>query len=201
MALLRGSQPKSVKRSILEKTMSTIVQGAMELIGLESGIVRLVNRAKTQITDSYEFPEGFEHPPSRFPQPASLTWKIIQEGQMIAVPDITKDKRVNPEMVNKEIKALVGVPFTVEGETVGALFLNDHETHEFTDYEKELLSTLAGHAAVAIKNLRQRRAQTQAIEEIAKSIAATSPLKEVWKGILDSTLSLMGEASLVRSGC
>ena len=158
----------------LQEILALIVEGAMQLTRTESGVIHLVDRSKPAVIHSYEFPEDFGHPSSRFSEKKGLTWTVVSKGQIIAVSDIAEDDRVNPDMVDKRVKALVGVPLTVEGETIGAFFLNDSEPREFTEYEEELLNTLAHQAAIAIENARLYERLDYLAKRKAKDLQAAS---------------------------
>lgn len=160
----------------LEKTLALIMEGAMRLTKTESGVIHLLDESKSSVIHSYEFPAGF-HTPSRFSEKKGMTWTVVENGRIVVVPDITQDKRVNPEMAEKGVKALIGVPLSVVGESIGALFLNDTESRVFTEYEKELLSTLADQAAIAIENarlyqsLRRKISELEVLTEIGRTVS------------------------------
>jgi GAF domain-containing protein/two-component sensor histidine kinase len=169
-----------------KETLALIIEGAMRLTGTDSGVIHLVDEARQAVIRSYEVPEGFGHLPPRFSQKTGMAWEAVTTGQTIAVPDITKDQRVNPAMTEKGVRAVIGTPLKVEGKTIGVLFLNDSKPHEFTEYEKELLSTLASHAATAHENARlfedaQRRIRDL---EIVNEVVQVMSTKLDTKGLL-----------------
>jgi len=173
----------------VEEALDLIIGGAMRLTGTESGVIHLLDEARETVIRSYEVPEDFGHLPSRLSQKTGMTWTAITTGQTIAVSDITKDERVNPAMAEKGVRAIIGTPLKVEGKTIGVLFLNDSEPHEFTEYEKELLSTLASQAAIAIQNARlfenaQRRIRdleivTEVVQVISTRLKAEDLLQTI----------------------
>ena len=181
MGLLQEVSARISATLDVEETLSVIIKGAMQLTETESGVIHLVDKSKTAVIRSYEFPGGFGHPSSRFSEKEGLTWEVVSTGQVIAVSDITTDDRVNPDMVEKGVAALIGVPLTVEEKTIGAFFLNDSEPREFTGYEEDLLSTLADQAAIAIenarlydhisKNLERRIQELEVLTEIGRTVS------------------------------
>jgi GAF domain-containing protein/anti-sigma regulatory factor (Ser/Thr protein kinase) len=175
----------------VEETLALIIEGAMRLTGTESGVIHLIDEAKQSVIQSYEVPEDFGHLPPRLSQKTGMTWTAVSTGQTIAVSDITKDERVNPAMAEeKGVRAIIGTPLKVEEETIGVLFLNDTEPHEFTEYEKELLSTLASQAAIAIQNARffdsaQRRIRDlRIINEVVQVISRKLDTKDLLQTIV-----------------
>ena len=184
MGLLQEVSARISATLDVEETLSVIIKGAMQLTETESGVIHLVDKSKTAVIRSYEFPGGFGHPSSRFSEKEGLTWEVVSTGQVIAVSDITTDDRVNPDMVEKGVAALIGVPLTVEEKTIGAFFLNDSEPREFTEYEEELLNTLAHQTAIAIENARlyerldSKVGSLSAVSEVGSKLTASIRLSE-----------------------
>ena len=187
----------------VDGTLALIMEGAMQLIGTESGVIHLVDESQPGGISSYELPQDFGHLSPRFSEEKGMTWTIVSTEQMLAVPDISKDVRVNPDMVKKGVKAIIGVPLNVERETIGALFLNDTEPREFSEYEKNLLSTLADQAAIAIKNAhlyaeeRRKAEQLGRLDQVAEAMTRVAweefSLERVLRTILESIDTVLGK--------
>lgn len=195
MDLLQKVSAKISAPLDVEETLALIIEGAMRLTGTESGVIHLVDEAKQAVIRSYEAPEDFGHLPPRLSQ-TGMTWEAVSTGQTIAVSDITKDERVNPAMAEKGVRAIIGTPLKVEDKTIGVFFLNDSEPHEFTEYERELLSTLASQAAIAIQNarllanLRRRAKGHQTLNKVGTTLAGIldeeAILKSVARAVADT---------------
>lgn len=166
MQLLRKVSAQINTTLKLDETLNLIVKGAMELTGTSSGVIRLLDETRQSIVRSFEFPEGFEHLMPRLTEPNSMTRAIIDSGEPIPVPDITRDDRVNPALVEKGIKSLIGLPLKFEKEVIGVLFLNATELREFTDEEQSLLVTLADQAAIAIENAQLFKERQDRIDDL-----------------------------------
>lgn len=134
-----------------EETLDSILGGAIQLIGMNTGVIHLVDRIERKALQLHEFPKGFGHPK---PRDEGLTWKIVDSGEVVVIPDISQEKRVHPEMSEKGAKSSIGVPLKVREEIIGSLYLSAFEPHTFTEYEEDLLTLLAGQAAAAISNAR-----------------------------------------------
>ncbi|UCG12620.1 MAG: GAF domain-containing protein, partial [Deltaproteobacteria bacterium] len=186
----RVSATISAETSI-DKSLPLIVEGAMRLTGTDSGVIYLVDEAQQAVIRSYEAPEGFGHLPPRLSQKKGMTWTVVSTGQTIAVSDIGEDELVNPALAEKGVGAIIGTPLKVEDKTIGVLFLNDTEPHDFTEIEVSLLSTLASHAAIAIQNARlyddsQRRIQDL---EIVKDVSEDIGTRFDTQGLLQTIVS------------
>jgi GAF domain-containing protein len=178
------------------KTLELIVKSSLDLTDMDSGVIYIVDEAREEVTDQYEYPSDFGHPTPRFSQHEGLTWTIVRSGNLVSIPDAINDSRVKPEMIEKGAKSIIGVPLKTKDTVIGVMYLNDSSPHPFTDEEKALLSALAEHAAIAITNARFHQAQITSFREISASIAASLDIEEMLQGILESLLQLLGEANL-----
>lgn len=199
LALLQEVSAKVSSTLAIDKTLASIVEGAMRLTATTSGVIHLVDETGQSIIHSFEFPPGFQHPVPRLSQKGSMTRTVIDTGLPMAVPDITKEQRVNPMMLEKGVRSLIALPIKLGGKVVGVLQLTAERPHQFAKEEQSLLLALANHAAIAIQNAHlykaeQNRADTvQVLQEISKSISATLDLDAILHQIVN------GAAHLVRA--
>lgn len=88
------------------------------------------------------------------------------------------------------------VSLVVRDEALGVLNLYTKEEHEFTGQEMEFLTTLAGQAAVAIRNARlyeeteRRRREAEELARVARSFTETLDMKVVGERIVTSVREL-----------
>ncbi|AHH99398.1 helix-turn-helix domain-containing protein [Kutzneria albida] len=79
----------------------------------------------------------------------------------------------------ENIRALLGVPLTVRGRVLGALFACKRQERHFTEEEVALLTALAAHAAVAIDNAVTLHRLNEANAELARTLGWDRQLTEV----------------------
>ncbi|MBP2471767.1 hypothetical protein JOF53_000639 [Crossiella equi] len=77
------------------------------------------------------------------------------------------------------IRALLGVPLTVRGQVLGALFACKRQERHFTDEEVALLGALAAHAAVALDNAATLGRLNAANAELADALGWYRRLTQV----------------------
>jgi PAS domain S-box-containing protein len=108
--------------------------------------------------------EGYVHPKPRLDNPHGITRAVIEEAKLVAIPDITKDPRVNPELL-REYRSMFAVPLADKGKVVGVLYLNGRTTKVLTETEQSLLYTLGDQAANFILRTRldERLAESEAM--------------------------------------
>lgn len=102
---------------------------------------------------------------------AGVVGVIMATRMPFATPDYLHDNRFqhHPELDNtfrgEGIVALVGVPLIWNDEIVGLLFVADRYHRSHTALNTSILSALAAHAAVAIKNAKAFEQAQAALEE------------------------------------
>jgi signal transduction histidine kinase len=90
------------------------------------------------------------------PQGHGLIGLIVRENRPIRIDDIAADpRRYGFPPHHPEMHTLLGVPVTVQGRTVGDLYLTERlDGAPFSDDDQRLVETFAVHAGIAIENAR-----------------------------------------------
>lgn len=85
-----------------------------------------------------------------------IAGKVAMEGKPISVFDITKDKNYKYQEIarGEGLVSLLCVPLHVKGKIIGVLTIYTSEPHHFSDYEVNILKTVADQAAIVIENYR-----------------------------------------------
>jgi signal transduction histidine kinase len=121
---------------------------------------------------------------------------VFDTGAPVRIRNVQKDPRIR-DLAFFEKHGLVsylGVPLTVKGETIGVLSFYTKKEHDFTPEEIEMLSALAGQAAVAIHN-------SQIYEELAKSNKVKDEFLSVMSHELRTPLNvIMGYTTMIKDG-
>jgi len=186
----------------VERILDLIVAGAMKLISMESGVIYLIDETGQAVTRSFEHPKGSHHPPPRLSEKAGLTRHVIETGEVLIFPDVSKDERVNPVVLERGVKSMIALPLKIGEKVVGVLFLNDLQLRKFTKDEQLLLSTLADQAALAIRNARlfesekRRRETLTTLHNIGRYLVSKLDLSQVLEVISQSALEVL-EADIV----
>jgi len=173
-----------------EKILQRVVTGAIELTNTISGTLYLISDDGESVVKTYRYPTGLDHPPPRMHKKDGYTRQVIGKGKMFIIPDLSKDDRVNLELL-KYISAMIAVPLKIGEKVVGVLFLHDKESRSFSETECSLLEILASQAAIGIYNARlyqesQRRlAELETLYYTSQDIASeTMNIKSVLETIL-----------------
>jgi GAF domain-containing protein len=121
----------------------------------------------------------------RLPLGTGLLGLVAQTGEPYYTEDYQSDERflhrefIDSAVDGEKIRAILGVPLTVEGTVIGALLAVHRTVRRFPPGEVSLLMSFAAHAAVALENARlfERidtanrtvRAQAEAVEVAASA--------------------------------
>lgn len=110
------------------------------------------------------------------PRPDGLTYQVLSTRQPAAVGNPEEPPGINPLAFEHGTRAYLCLPMMIQDKIIGVLFVHQHEEHQFSENEAQMLSLFANQAALAIQNSRQ-----QEDLEITEKVA--------WAGITFSTLA------------
>ena len=168
----------------VDAILAAIVRRARSLLHADMTYLSLNDEAEgasyMKVTDGALTPE-FRR--LRLPLGTGLLGLVAQTGQPYYTEDYRDDERflhrefIDTAVDGEEIRAILGVPLTVEGRVIGALLAVHRNVRPFPPGEVSLLMSFAAHAAVALENARlfekvdaanrQVRAQAEAVSVAA----------------------------------
>lgn len=168
-----GLYVEEVLRLIVNVTAESMNSKICSLMLLDHEKQELVVKATQSISEAYN-----KKPNLKLGE--GIAGAVAKENKPICVLDVKRDKRyLNLDIAKKEgLYSLASVPLAVKGRIIGVLNCYTSRKHEFTKNEMEILTTVAGQAAIAIENaeldLRARSAEealkTRKLIERAKEI-------------------------------
>jgi signal transduction histidine kinase len=105
---------------------------------------------------------------------------VAKHGKPLVLNDARADPRFSYYPQDAEqVCSLISVPLTVQGKTIGVLTISSPKPRVFTKEDENLVTTLAGQAAIAIENsrlyeqARRRLSQQKLLYRIAQHLAST----------------------------
>ena len=162
-----------------ESGMLAVVESARELSGrldLQELLHAIVSRARRLLGSHVAWLSAYDASLDAFHVRASDGALLQNTGEMVAAPEhgivsvvvttrlpfttpdylhetrFAHDAKLDATFQAEGIAAVVGVPLLWEDEVIGLLFVADRYQRTYTALSISILSTLATHAAVAIKN-------------------------------------------------
>ena len=148
----------------------------------------LVIRATQSMSEEYN-----KKPPLKVGE--GIAGKVAKENKPIAVKDVTKEKEYKyKNIAEKEgLCSLLCVPLTVKGKVIGVVNCYISTSHDFTETEIEVLTSIANQAAVAIENT-----ELMVKSRVIKEELETRKIVERAKGILMREEQLTEEEAYLR---
>jgi GAF domain-containing protein len=146
----------------LETVLTTIVARAVELSGLDGGVVfeydenaeEFVQRAATETGEELAEARRIR----RIRKGEGVLGRTAITLEPVQVPDITApgayEGRLRETLIGSGIRAILAVPMVSEGRLIGCLGVTHNQPGNFPNDTIELLRTFATQSALAIQNAR-----------------------------------------------
>jgi signal transduction histidine kinase len=146
----------------LETVLTTIVSRAVQLSGLDGGVVfeydaadeAFVQRAATEIGGGL----AEVRRATRIPKGEGVLGRTAVTLEPVQVPDITVpgayQSRLRGNLIESGIRAVLAVPMVREGQLIGCLAVTRNQPGDFPADTIDLLRTFATQSALAIQNAR-----------------------------------------------
>jgi signal transduction histidine kinase len=112
--------------------------------------------------------------------------EILQVRDPVAIADLCTDPRIkHPELFRQEgLVSFLGVPLVANDEALGCLVFLTRQKDDFSVEEKDFVSTLAGHLAIAIHHSQL----FEQIREQAKELRRANQVKDEFLGVVSHEL-------------
>jgi two-component system, NarL family, sensor histidine kinase DevS len=134
------------------------------------------------------------------PRGRGILGVLIREAKPLRLHDLAEDPRsVGFPSGHPPMRSFLGVPILLRGVAYGNLYLTEKDGGEdFTDEDEELVTLLAGQAAVAIENARLYEASTrwshqlQSLNEVGNALATETDLDRLLDLVVRRLRELIG---------
>ncbi|MEZ4546303.1 MAG: GAF domain-containing protein [Thermodesulfobacteriota bacterium] len=139
----------------------------IELDNVDMAFVYLIDDVKNEavLEDYRNVPESYVRRVTRIPRGRGITWKILESGELYNAEDVQTDKHIGPAGKELGHHGLLGVPLTINGRVIGALYFTTYKNYKFSPSEVSLFSSISEHISVAI-------AKAKLYEELRKRTSA-----------------------------
>jgi signal transduction histidine kinase len=128
---------------------------------------------------------------------------VLDGGEVIVIPDMAHHRLSSGDdfPTRKRLHAYVGVPLNAKGERLGVIGFYARERPNFNNDDIDLITTLAGQAAVAILNSRVHERLKKAHAALEDTLEIKSVLVGVMAHELKTPIQIMlGSAELLAAG-
>ena len=186
----------------LDGLLHRLVEAAAELTGARYAALGVIDPSGSELE---EFVTHGVDPETRagigaLPRGRGILGVLIREARPLRIHDLAEDPRsVGFPPGHPLMRSFLGVPILLRGVAYGNLYLTEKEGGEdFTQEDEDLLTLLAGQAAVAIENARLYEASTrwsrqlQSLEEVGNALATETDLDSLLDLVVRRLRELVG---------
>ena len=165
-AALAHLQLDELLQALLDRTRQILEVDTCAILLLDEDTNELVARAALGIEEEVEL--GV-----RVPVGGGFAGRIAAQKKPVVLDEVDHAHVLNPILLEKGIKSMLGVPLIVEGAASGVLHVGSLVPRKFRHDEVELLQLVADRAALAIEHARVYEAERAAREQIEHVQAVT----------------------------
>lgn len=173
----------------LDEVLTLVMTEVRAMLGVEAASVLLHDAECDELVFTADAGPATETlVGTRMPATMGIAGWVMQEGRQVLVDDVRDDSRFYDgidAVTGLTTRSLLAMPLVHKGKVIGVIEAINKADGIFDKYDQNLLSTLAGSAAVAIENARlyeaeqeQRRLLEQSQAQLVQSekLAATGRL-------------------------
>src|SRR3990170_3619038 len=162
--------------------------------GVDMAVIYLVDddRKEAVLQAQRNFPEDYIRRAGRIPYPKGITWKVINNGEIVNIEDAQKDPDIGPAGRDLGHHSILGVPITLDGVVIGVTWFLSYKERQFNEQEVELLSSIGNQIAVAIakaklyRELSKKNRYETIISTVTRSVHQSIELQEVLENAVDA---------------
>jgi PAS domain S-box-containing protein len=165
----------------LDELLDALLSRIRELLDVDTASVLLRTGDVLIPTASKGFEEelgqGIEIPVGR-----GFAGRVAAQRQPILIEETSESEVVNPLVIEKGLRSLLGVPLLHRGETIGVVHVGTFEPRRFTPDEVITLQLVADRVAMAVSQARvfeaerEARAEAEAAQHRLRFLAEASEL-------------------------
>jgi anti-anti-sigma factor len=137
-----------------ETLLNVLVDRVKEALQTDTAAVLLLDRRSGQLVATAA--SGLEEEVRqgvRIPLGRGFAGRIAAQGRPVIIDEVDHTKVVNPILVARGIRSLMGAPLLAEGTVIGVLHVGTLSPRAFTSDDADLLQLAADRAALAVQTL------------------------------------------------
>ncbi|HEY2309928.1 MAG TPA: GAF domain-containing protein, partial [Gaiellaceae bacterium] len=173
----------------LDSLLHRIIEAAAELTGARYAALGVIDASGGELEQfvTHGIDADLRAEIGPLPRGRGILGVLISEAKPLRLHDLAEDPRsVGFPPGHPPMRSFLGVPVLLRGVSYGNLYLTEKQGGEdFTEEDEELLTLLAGQAAVAIENARLYEAsmrwsrQLQSLNEVGNALATETELDKL----------------------
>jgi signal transduction histidine kinase/putative methionine-R-sulfoxide reductase with GAF domain len=157
----------------LDRMLDNLLDGIRDVMRADTAVALLLEETGKELVAQWA--RGFEEELEagvRIPVGRGFAGRVAEHRIPVVIPDVATADVVNPLLVEKGLKSLLGVPLLVEGKLLGVLHVGSLDPRVFGPDDERTLQVLADRVALAIEQSRlyeSERAASRRLEFLAEA--------------------------------
>jgi signal transduction histidine kinase len=186
----------------LDALLHRLVAAAAELTGARYAALGVIHPNGSELEQfiTHGIDDHLRAEIGELPRGRGILGVLIREARPLRLHDLAEDPRsIGFPPGHPPMRSFLGVPILLRGVAYGNLYLTEKQNEEdFTDEDEELVTLLAGQAAVAIENARLYEASTrwsrqlQSLQEVGNALAIETDLEKLLDLVVRRLRELLG---------
>ena len=171
-AVLRDVGVALSRQLDLEPLALQIYEATQRAIPSKNVYIAVYDRDTHEITFPRYLEDGEWKEMTSRPFGNGLTEHMLRTGEPLLLNDnvLEQAQALGVQPLGRMCQAWMGAPMLIDGETIGAIGLQDYErTGVYSQHELEMLTIIASQAAAGIKNARAIQAERRAFRELSEA--------------------------------
>jgi serine phosphatase RsbU (regulator of sigma subunit) len=145
-AALSALDPQAILVALVERAKKALDADTAAILLLNKPSGHLVATAASGLEE--EVRQGTQVPVGK-----GFAGRIAQEDAIVILDEVDHTRVVNPLLLARGIRSLMGAPLRAGGEVIGVIHVGTLTRREFTSYDADLLQLAADRAALAVQAL------------------------------------------------
>jgi PAS domain S-box-containing protein len=166
--LISSKDPHQVLRDIVEQTPTAANASWVRIILIDE-----TGHPKAQFIGGSVLDPNLKEPI----RPNGISMQVMLSGRPRVLEDTNEHRdEVNPYMIQNDIKAALCLPLSLQGKSIGVVWINYSEPREFLDFEVEALQLYVNQAAIAYDSA-DRVDKLERLHQAARSMSGVFNLE------------------------
>ena len=185
-AINATSDVRSILDTIVRTTAKAMRVNSASIYLLDAPAHSLILKATTGL-----YPQSVDH--AQLIMGQGITGWAAEHGELVAVRDAWKDERfyLIPNIRERPFKSLMAVPLVSQDRVIGAMNIQTHHLHKWTDGEIEFASLISDvvagalERAILFENTERKMRELSAVAEVSRAVIAPAYLDETLRVVAE----------------
>lgn len=175
-----------------DEALKSILDAVEGCLDIDAASIYLLDpaREKLEVAAFRNLPEGFanQEPPVVSQNPVA---REVLECKLAVFPDAHEDPDFQQWAGTPGIQSALGAPLKAQDRTIGILWIYTFKHRDFSQMEKNTLTTLASQGGVTLWNSKLHQ-NLHRIAEVGKAVTARLDLSDIFQKVMGSAIEIFG---------